>query len=32
MNINLKDYRMPPGKKVDLSRWPTIVGNYYAFE
>lgn len=29
MNINSKDYRVPPDKKVDLSKWPTIVGNYY---
>ena len=29
MNINSKDYRVPPGKKVDLDKWPTIVGSYY---
>ena len=25
MKINSKDFRVPPGKKVDLSKWPTIV-------
>jgi PPK2 family polyphosphate:nucleotide phosphotransferase len=28
MSINSKDYRVPPGKKVDLSNWPTIVDPY----
>jgi PPK2 family polyphosphate:nucleotide phosphotransferase len=25
MKIDSKDFRVPPGKKVDLGRWPTIV-------
>ena len=25
MTIDSKVYRAPPGKKVDLSKWPTIV-------
>ena len=25
MKINSKDFRVPPGKKVELSEWPTIV-------
>jgi PPK2 family polyphosphate:nucleotide phosphotransferase len=25
MTIDSKDYRVPPGKKVDLSKWPTAV-------
>ena len=25
MTIDSKDYRVPPDKKVDLSKWPTIV-------
>jgi PPK2 family polyphosphate:nucleotide phosphotransferase len=25
MTIDLKDYRVPPDKKVDLGKWPTIV-------
>ena len=25
MKIDSKDFRVPPGEKVDLSRWPTIV-------
>jgi hypothetical protein len=29
MNINSKNFRVPPGKKVDLSKWPTIVDPYY---
>jgi PPK2 family polyphosphate:nucleotide phosphotransferase len=28
MNINSKDYRVPPDKKVDLSKWPTLVAPY----
>ena len=28
MSINSKDYRVPPDKKVDLSKWPTIVEPY----
>ena len=28
MTIDLKDYRVPPDKKVDLSKWPTIVDPY----
>ncbi len=28
MTIDLKDYRVPPDKKVDLSKWPTIVDAY----
>jgi PPK2 family polyphosphate:nucleotide phosphotransferase len=29
MTIATKDYRVPPGKRVDLSKWPTIVDPYY---
>ena len=29
MTIESKDYRAAPGKKVDLSKWPTIVDPYY---
>ncbi|MGA2569911.1 MAG: ADP-polyphosphate phosphotransferase [Terracidiphilus sp.] len=29
MNIDSKDYRVPPDKKVDLSEWPTIVDPYF---
>ena len=29
MTIDSKDYRVPPDKKVDLSKWPTIVDPYY---
>jgi PPK2 family polyphosphate:nucleotide phosphotransferase len=29
MSINSKTYRVPPGKKVDLSKWPTIVDPFY---
>jgi PPK2 family polyphosphate:nucleotide phosphotransferase len=29
MKINSNDFRIPPGKKVDLSKWPTIVDPYY---
>ncbi len=29
MNIDSKDYRVPPDKKVDLGRWPTVVDPYY---
>jgi hypothetical protein len=28
MNIDSKDYRVPPDKKVDLSKWPTVVDPY----
>jgi PPK2 family polyphosphate:nucleotide phosphotransferase len=29
VSIDSKDYRVPPDKKVDLNRWPTIVEPYY---
>jgi PPK2 family polyphosphate:nucleotide phosphotransferase len=29
MKINLKDYRVPPDKKVDLGKWATTVDPYY---
>jgi hypothetical protein len=29
MKIDSKSYRAPPGKKVDLSEWPTGVDPYY---
>jgi hypothetical protein len=29
MKIDLKSYRVPPNKKIDLSKWPTIVDPYY---
>ncbi len=29
MKIDSKSYRLPPGKKVDLGKWPTIVDPYY---
>jgi PPK2 family polyphosphate:nucleotide phosphotransferase len=29
MNINSKDFRVPPGKKVHLGKWPTIVDPFY---
>jgi PPK2 family polyphosphate:nucleotide phosphotransferase len=29
MTIDSKDYRVPPGKKVDLGDWPTIVDPYF---
>jgi PPK2 family polyphosphate:nucleotide phosphotransferase len=29
MNIDSKDYRVPPDKKVDLGKWPTVVDPYY---
>jgi PPK2 family polyphosphate:nucleotide phosphotransferase len=29
MTIDVKDYRVPPDKKVDLGKWPTIVAPYY---
>ncbi len=29
MTIDVKDYRVPPDTKVDLSKWPTIVAPYY---
>jgi hypothetical protein len=25
MKIDSKDFRVPPGKKVELSEWPTVV-------
>jgi PPK2 family polyphosphate:nucleotide phosphotransferase len=28
MTIDSKDYRVPAGKKVDLSKWPTLVESY----
>ena len=28
MSIDSNDYRVSPGKKVDLAKWPTIVGPY----
>jgi hypothetical protein len=28
MTIDSKDYRVPPDKKVDLGKWPTIVAPY----
>jgi hypothetical protein len=28
MTIDSKSYRVPPDKKVDLSKWPTIVAPY----
>jgi PPK2 family polyphosphate:nucleotide phosphotransferase len=28
VTIDSKDYRVPPGKKVDLRKWPTIVDPY----
>ena len=28
MNIDSNDYRVPPDKEVDLSKWPTIVAPY----
>ena len=28
MTIDSKDYRVPPDKKVDLGKWPTIVASY----
>src|ERR1700678_874127 len=29
MKIDSKDFRVPPGKEIDLSKWPTIVDSYY---
>ncbi len=29
MNIDTKDFRVLPGKKVNLSKWPTVVNPYY---
>ncbi len=29
MKIDSKSYRVPPGKKVDLGKWPTSVDPYY---
>ncbi len=28
MNIDSKDYRVPPDKRIDLSKWPTLVAPY----
>ena len=28
IQISSKDFRVPPGKKVDLGKWPTIVESY----
>jgi PPK2 family polyphosphate:nucleotide phosphotransferase len=29
MKIDSKDFRIPPGKQVDLGKWPTIVDPYF---
>jgi PPK2 family polyphosphate:nucleotide phosphotransferase len=29
VKINSKDFRVPPGKKVDLRRWPTTVEHFF---
>jgi PPK2 family polyphosphate:nucleotide phosphotransferase len=29
MKINSKDFRVPPGKKVELERWPTTVKQFF---
>ncbi len=29
MKINAKDFRVPPGKKVELERWPTTVEQFF---
>ena len=29
MKINSNDFRVPPGKKVDLKKWPTLVKPVY---
>ena len=29
MKINSKDFRVPPGKNVDLDKWPTIVEPFF---
>jgi PPK2 family polyphosphate:nucleotide phosphotransferase len=29
VSIESKDYRVPPDKKVDLNKWPTVVDPYY---
>jgi PPK2 family polyphosphate:nucleotide phosphotransferase len=29
MKIDSKDFRVPPGANVDLSKWPTIIDPYY---
>ena len=29
MKINSKDFRVPPGKKVELERWPTTVEQFF---
>jgi PPK2 family polyphosphate:nucleotide phosphotransferase len=29
MKINSKDFRIPPGKKVELERWPTTVEQFF---
>jgi short subunit dehydrogenase-like uncharacterized protein len=28
MTIDSKDYRVPPDKKIDLDKWPTVVHPY----
>jgi hypothetical protein len=28
LTIDSKDYRVPPNKKVDLGKWPTLVDPY----
>ena len=28
IKISSKDFRVPPGKKVDLSQWPTVVESF----
>jgi hypothetical protein len=28
MTIDSKDYRVPPDKKIDLGKWPTVVAPY----
>jgi PPK2 family polyphosphate:nucleotide phosphotransferase len=29
MHIHSKDFRVPPGNKVDLDRWPTVIKPFY---
>ena len=29
LKINSKDFRVPPGKKVELDKWPTTVEHYF---
>jgi PPK2 family polyphosphate:nucleotide phosphotransferase len=29
MHIDSKDFRVPPGNKVDLDRWPTVIKPFY---